>query len=417
VLALDFDFVTFRLCKQRDNADMKTESRTFKFSELRSADLIIDAVYEGGTYKNVKDDPLVPLVGVGNQGGFRYLGSPQQRSVRLCVLYTDLSDPDWPDMLDVERGTFLYYGDNKQPGGDLHDTPRGGNLILKQIFDDLHSGERHRIPPILVFTRGAKGRDVTFRGLAVPGAPAVGQTDDLVAIWKSKDGLRFQNYRALFSMLDVRMLPRLWVDAIRSGGDPLVAAPDEWKAWIEDRKYSLLRAEPSLKYRTPDEQLPADPARLKILETIVSHYDSHPDGRYGFERCAAELFQLMDGNVVSIDMTRFWRDGGRDALGKYQIGFVPNAIEVEFALEAKCKKPSAKNTSGVKETARLIARLRHRQFGVFVTTSAVHHQAYQEIVEDGHPVLILSGADIVAILAQKGITNTESVLKWLKQLC
>jgi hypothetical protein len=35
-------------------------------------------------------------------------------------------------------------------------------------------------------------------------------------------------------------------------------------------------------------------------------------------------------------------------------------------------------TSGVREMSRLISRLRHRQFGVLVTTSYVDNQAYRE---------------------------------------
>jgi hypothetical protein len=45
-------------------------NRVFAFCDLCTADLFIDAVYEGGTNKNVTDDPLDPLMGCGNQGGF-----------------------------------------------------------------------------------------------------------------------------------------------------------------------------------------------------------------------------------------------------------------------------------------------------------------------------------------------------------
>ena len=54
-----------------------------------------------------------------------------------------------------------------------------------------------------------------------------------------------------------------------------------------------------------------------------------------------------------------------------------------FALEAKCYAPG--HGVGVRETSRLISRLRYRQFGVLVTTSHLDSQAYQEIREDGHP--------------------------------
>jgi Phage integrase family len=49
-----------------------------------------------------------------------------------------------------------------------------------------------------------------------------------------------------------------------------------------------------------------------------------------------------------------------------------------WSLEAKRYKPGG-GGAGVKDTSRLISRLRHREFGVFVTTSHVGRQAYEEI--------------------------------------
>lgn len=118
-------------------------------------------------------------------------------------------------------------------------------------------------------------------------------------------------------------------------------------------------------------------------------------------------------NIVSIDLTRPWVDGGRDALGSYRIGFDENMIEVEFALEAKCWKMN--NAVRVKDTSRLISRLRYRQFGIFVTTSYLHHQAYKEIKEDRHPVIVVSARDIVRILKDHGYSNARSVKEWLKR--
>jgi len=63
----------------------------------------------------------------------------------------------------------------------------------------------------------------------------------------------------------------------------------------------------------------------------------------------------------------------------------------------------------VRETSRLISRLRHRQFGVFVTTSFVRKQAYEEIRADGHPVVILAGRDIVDILKGRGLDSVASL--------
>jgi hypothetical protein len=53
--------------------------------------------------------------------GFRYRGSLDNLS--LVVLKTSLDDPDWPGALDREAGTFVYFGENKRPGGGQIDTP------------------------------------------------------------------------------------------------------------------------------------------------------------------------------------------------------------------------------------------------------------------------------------------------------
>ena len=105
-------------------------------------------------------------------------------------------------------------------------------------------------------------------------------------------------------------------------------------------------------------------------------------------------------------------DGGRDAIGKYRIGIDKSNIQVEFAIEAK--RYEINNSVGVKETSRLISRLKHREFGILVTTSYVDMQTYKEIVEDGHPIIIISAIDIVDILKKSGIKNSRDVKKWLE---
>ena len=52
---------------------------------------------------------------------------------------------------------------------------------------------------------------------------------------------------------------------------------------------------------------------------------------------------------------------------------------------------------GVKETSRLISRIKNRQFGVLITTSVVGRQPYKEIRSDGHPVIFLTGIDIIDV--------------------
>ena len=65
--------------------------------------------------------------------------------------------------------------------------------------------------------------------------------------------------------------------------------------------------------------------------------------------------------------------------------------------------------------SRLISRIRYRQFGVLVTTSYVHEQAYKEIMEDGHPILVVSATDIAGILRKNAITS-NNIAEWLVSL-
>ena len=393
------------------------------FDQLSTADLVVDAIYEGGTLKNAGDDPLNKLLSCSNSGGFRYVGSLNGYSgsdensyrdvdIKLCVLYSSLSDEEWPDSIDVETGRFVYYGDNKEPGRQLLETSKKGNVLLQYCFNLIHVGIRNFIPPFFIFTKGDKGRNVVFRGLAVPGAAEVDTTEDLVAIWKTLDGRRFQNYKSIFTILDIPQISRLWIEDLRNGNPLSKNAPINWVKWYKSQIYVPLKAAKTIEYRTAKQQLPSNQRHTEIISIIINYFKSHAEREYAFEKCAAKIAQMMDKNIVSYEMTRFWHDGGRDAIGAYRIGTSSDAIHVDFALEAKCKE--LHSGSGVKETSRLISRLRHRQFGIFVTTSYVNKTAYKEIKEDRHPVIIIGADDICNILINAGLKNGSAVQEWLK---
>jgi hypothetical protein len=107
-----------------------------------------------------------------------------------------------------------------------------------------------------------------------------------------------------------------------------------------------------------------------IVQAIRDHFK---DSRHAFEHCAAAITRFMMPDVVTLDVTRPSRDGGRDGVGQLRVGTGASGILVDFALEAKCY--SATSSGGVREMSRFISRLRHRQFGVLVTTSWVDLQA------------------------------------------
>jgi hypothetical protein len=287
--------------------------QTFSFDSLAMADLVIDAVYEGGKTGNTADDPIGKVVpGAGNQGGFRQVGG--WTSPKAVVLYSSADDPDSPDFVDIFTGVFTYFGDNKEPGKQLHDTQRRGNELLRYCFDILHNepDQRIKIPPFLVFTKGGKGRDVVFRGLAVPGIEGDAE-DDLVAIWRSKHSQRFQNYRAKFTILDAGTLSRQWLNALRAG-DPLHSSARLAHLWHGTRN-------PGRPYRITPGRM-ADPkqrgnfisnwvmdlkTRLCSARLAVSpcrrFRRSVPDVGCGYRRLALPFYAGLDvGEVVDFFM-------------------------------------------------------------------------------------------------------------------
>jgi Restriction endonuclease AspBHI N-terminal/Restriction endonuclease len=389
---------------------MNRPEQVFDNEALPTADLCVDAVYRGGRKGNASDDPFTALLNVSNMGGFRYRGS--LAALELVVLTTTLADPEWPDELDEETGVFTYFGDNKRPGRALHDTPRNGNELLRRLFEFAHGGkeERKRVPPIFVFSNTGEWRDVVFMGLAVPGTADLRPAEDLVAIWKTSRGRRFQNYRARFTILDVPLVSRKWIADILARRPSSGNTPVPWSAWVETGQYRPLKASRSVEYRTKVEQLPRERTGLSVIGAIHAHFEKRP---IEFEKCAAAFAMMLLPDIASLDLTRPSRDGGRDATGQLRIGFGPASILVDFALEAKCYRES--ESVGVRQVSRLISRLRHRQFGILVTTSYLDMYAYKEIKEDRHPVIVIAGADIVELLRRNGLTTKEEVGTWLKK--
>jgi hypothetical protein len=178
---------------------MKTE---IEFDDLGSADLIKGAIYKGGLKNNLSSEPLSKLLKVGNQSGIRFTGTTEKP--KMVVLFTSLNDKDWPDLIQDDK--VIYYGDNKIPGKEIHDLP--GNKILRNIFNEFHLSNSLVYPPILLFTKGEKGFDRIFLGKLKPGYNLMDETEDLIAIWKTKNGERFQNYKAFFTILPEEIIKR-----------------------------------------------------------------------------------------------------------------------------------------------------------------------------------------------------------------
>lgn len=251
-------------------------SEKVPFGELAVADLVLDRVYSGGTQGHAGDDAIGKLLPVGNQGGFRFKGSVVSEAVRLVVLYTSRAEVDWPDHIEPTTGDFTYYGDNRKPGKDLHDTPRGGNLLLRNIFAASRAGadERLRVPPVFLFEK-VSGRDVMFRGLLAPGSPRLTSDEELVAVWRTTRDLRFQNYRAHFTVLQTPIVRREWIDEIVAGNPLGDACPVEWRSWVKARIYQALEAPRNLVVRSKQEQQPKS-GDMWMMRTVHQYFVDAP---------------------------------------------------------------------------------------------------------------------------------------------
>ena len=394
------------------------------FEKLDTSDLIVDCVYKGGVGPSADNEPLhhvFPKCGV--NGGFRKVNRTDgSGKPAYVILYTTMDELEWPDYLDEETGIFRYYGDNRKPGRELTDTKLKGNELLEMVFALLNGhGSMHDMPPFFIFKKTGEGRDVQFLGLAAPGNPKISPDKDLVAFWRTMDENRFQNYEAYFTVLNTgsEPVPRKWLQMlIEDHENSFQYAPDVWKKYIRKGRDGIeaLKAPKILKIPSKYDQLQSDVEGMKCLEAIRNHYLHDINNPQGFEACATNIVSKMDGNFVDFTLTRPWRDGGRDALGFYSIntgGKVNHPLKIDCALEAKCY---SKDTAvGVKQMSRLISRIRYRQFGILVTTSFVDNQAYSEVVEDGHPILIVTATDIASILRFNAI-NSSNIDQWLKGL-
>lgn len=384
-------------------------------------DLRVDASYRNTNNWNLPIDEFGKFFrfadgrGIKNVGGFRPKsragGSTKITDCCFCVLVTNLGEIEWPDALNSETGAFIYYGDNRSPGAIVNRTPVGGNTLLEDVFAKVHSGKRQGVPPFLCFQsfRAAEGMYMRFLGLAAPGGPAASGLEDLVAVWRIKGDQRFQNYRAMFSILAADAVSHEWLEDLVRGVAPAESlhCPLAWKTWVNRDRYELLKCEPTARVRTKEEQQPKGERETAVLSTLCSSLTPRQ-----FEFAAAALVTMMDERFVNLQVTPAVRDGGRDVIAQYRVGHDLHQVLLSASVEAKLWNPH--QAVGVKPMMRLLSRLKHRDMGVFVTTSFFERQVQQELIEDKHPVILVSGGDIARLLISREIDG-GALVRWLER--
>jgi hypothetical protein len=391
--------------------------KSINFTSLAGADLVVDAVYESDrtvARGSLAGEPLNKLMNVGNLGGFRPRNG--KSGTLFAVITSTGAEAEWPDSLDPHSGIYTYYGDNRTPGTEMHQTKQRGNLMLRDAFESAHSTEaesRAKCPVFFIFEWSGFARDHIFRGLAIPGSEFLAPGEDLVAVWRTVKGQRFQNYRASFTVLNEASISGAWLKDSIDAGEFLLSdprAPKSYVKWVKTGAINPLVAD-KIGTRSPNEQLPRQGAQQKILQEIYNACSHDP---FLIEPVAAEIWKMSSPSPVEYELTPRYKDRGRDAIGYILIGPSSDPIKLTFALEAKLYAPNI--SVGVKGVSRLISRIKHREFGVLVTSSTLNKQAYEEVREDQHPIIVISGRDIVEILAANGITTPELCRQWISRV-
>lgn len=307
----------------------------------------------------------------------------------------DYANP-WHDIIDDRAGIIHYWGDAKHSDRDRRCEDFPGNKCLKAIYDELLVGDRSFLPPILHFSRPTRGQ-VVFNGLCA--------LDSIELTWFEDQARPIRNYRYSLAILDTEFVGLEWLrsrvistrkeDLFRGGSSV-------WNDYIRGRtrRRQVWRAN----LRSTDEQLPKPGSSdERVLRQLTELAPKH------FEAVIVALFREMKTVEHSITQTRYVNDSGFDFFGTFTMP-LPVGYAVPFRGEAKRWKQGV----GVGEVSRLVARLRRGEYGIFVTTSYYTRQAQKEVLEDGYPIKLLSGIDLIRFFRElKLIADDHLRHEWL----
>jgi len=392
--------------------------QTVPFPRLGSLDLVAGTVYEGGRAGNAADEPLARILKGGNAGRFRYCGSVNELNYLIIVLSPD--DPTWADRLDLDTGTITCFGDNRLPGRSLLDTPKNGNSILKQLFGNLRSSQNPRmaVPPIFIFCRypnQASPRSVRFIGIAAPGSPHVRSGKSLRRVRRQIQSQKLVNYQAVFTILDIPVISRAWIEDLEAGQLDSSHRPIVWNMWQKSGLYRPLKPKHRQRYPSIQDQLPKQTVSKSMLLKLYRYFCAEP---YLFLHFAAQLYARSDARIIPKRVHRMAPDNYNTITGKYRLGIDGSPAFLEFIIAAKCYNPGGGNRKrksvGEKDIKKLLSRLKNQQFAVLVTTSVVTPEAHEAIQNQNYPVVCIAGTDIITILHSIQIRSVNQLNQWLE---
>ena len=298
----------------------------------------------------------------------------------------------WEDLVELRTGRVVYWGDSKFGRKTVDEFV--GNRALRSAWDQVLDNRRELVPPILHFTKPATGL-MRFNGLCV--------LDHLELTWFEDESSRpVRNYRAHLSILDEEFVDLDWLhrratekeaSGLESGG------PRAWQRYLAGKVDRLQIWAPSI--RGIDDQLPVPGSSdAKVLSQLVAMSPTE------FEGAVVSLFRELEDVRHTINRTQPSKDGGFDFFGKFVLP-PPVGYEIDFLGEAK--KFQATTAVQPRHVSRLVARLGRGQYGLFVTTSYFTKQTQEEVLADGYPTRLISGADVVSMMRELRITRGSEI--------
>ena len=328
----------------------------------------------------------------------------------------------WEDHFDPDSGIVRYFGDSKVNKPTSPNTR--GNRTLNRAFA-LHASselsDRAAAPPLILFERVARdGKQkgyVAFQGIGLVGAAS------LVTQVDPKSGLPFTNYRYDIVVLEQcqehEIFDWSWISARREASqtacDTLRLAPAAWRTYVHEGPGSIpkvRRRAAALRVATREAQLPAPgTTEAEALLEILAFYDGR---KHRFE-AAAEVVaaRVLSGND-SDSYTMGWvsqrgGDGGRDFVGRLDVGSGFAATRLVVLGQAKCEHSA---TNG-RDIARTVARLRRGWIGCYVTTWYFSKPVQMEVIEDEYPLVLIHGKRVTRELLRMQLESGHRSLRSL----
>ena len=341
--------------------------------------------------------------GIGNSGGIRaakYLKIESELPCYMVLITRRISHRwynPWEDIIDYSTGTIFYWGDAKFDSNKTYSEFRGNKHLIR-TYERILENKMLEIPPILHFSKVESGV-VKFNGLCA--------LTNLELTWFEDKGNPVKNFRCELAILDAEQVNVNWLHERTKSADWSKLDENAPKAWKDYTKGNIRKLDVfSKSVFAKEDQLPkVNSDEASLLQQL------HELTPTQFEAVVVELFKNLPHISHKIVRTRPTVDGGFDFYGTFSI---PYPVKYEIAFLGEAKKYARDSSVQPKHVSRLVARLSRGQFGIFVTTSYYTRQTQKEVLEDGYPVKLFAGNDLVNIFQELRLVENGKIKKeWL----